>query len=166
MTPDHIIPECYADTLLVEILLGQRIRNHKMGIGEVKNALAKNFKNVAAVGIIDNDKRKPTDFTAFELHEELHGIQLRRKADTKHTLLVICPAFEYWVFENAALVGIDPARHGFRAPKFFKNICKKVNASDNAALKQFLNTLKQKKAPGFLQLELWIYQGLGVDQRF
>ncbi len=164
MSQDHILPECYADTLLVEILLSTKVRNHRLGIGEVKNALTKNFKNRKAVGIVDNDKVKPTDFKEFQLGTELHGIQYRSKADTEHILLVINPAFEDWIFDNASTVGIDPAQYGFRTKKYFKEICKKENASENKQLKQFLNTLKQKQAPGFVQLKTWICEGAGIDE--
>ena len=120
-----------------------------------------------AVGIIDNDKKKPTDFTEFALDVEIFGIQRRLKADTRHTLLVINPAFEDWIFENAGAVNVDPSKYGFRTRKQFRDNCKSANASENKQLKQFLNTLKQKKAPGFVQLEDWIFKGLGfVDCEF
>ena len=162
MSHPRILPECYADTLLVE-MLGFARPNHQLGIGQVKNALDKSFRNSIAVGIIDNDKKKPTDFAQFELAEENEGIQRRQKADTRHTLLVISPAFEHWVFENANSVGIDPATYGFRTPKYFREVCKRENASENLDLKQFLNTLKQKNAPGFAQLQTWICEGAGID---
>jgi len=31
-------------------------------------------------------------------------------------------------------------------------------------LKQFLNTLKQKNAPGFAQLKTWICEGAGIEE--
>jgi hypothetical protein len=127
--------------------------------------LSDNFKNRAAVGIIDNDKRKPNDFANFTLDKEETGIQRRRKAKTKHTLLIISPAFEDWVFENANAVGVDPAKYGFPNRKSFRNACKTENASANPKLKQFLNTLKQKKSPGFQQLKKWICEGAGIDEK-
>jgi hypothetical protein len=163
MNNPQILPECYADTLLVEMLGFEP--NHKSGIGEVINTLTESFKNRPAVGIIDNDKRKPNDFVNFALDKEDTGIQRRRKADTKHTLLVITPAFEDWVFENANAVGIDPANYGFRTRKSFRVACKTENASANPKLKQFLNTLKQKKSPGFKQLKTWICEGAGIDEK-
>ncbi len=159
----RILPECYADTLLIEVL-GFDKPNHQLGIGQVKNALDRNFRNGKAVGIIDNDKKKPTDFAEFTLDIEVAGIQRRFKANTRHTLLVIDPAFENWIFENAYAVDVDPSRYGFRTRNQFRNICKSENASENQQLKQFLNTLKQKKAPGFIQLKTWICEGAGIDE--
>lgn len=162
MKHPQILPECYADTLLVEMLGFEP--QHKLGIGDVKNALSKNFKNSVAVGIIDNDKKKPTDFSEFKIDIEKTGIQRRHNADTKHTLLVISPAFEDWVFENAKKVEVDPAKYGFRTRKYFRETCKSPNVDDNQQVKQFLNTLKQKSAPGFVQLKTWICEGAGIDQ--
>lgn len=158
----HILPECYADTLLIEVL-GFEKPNHQLGIGQVKNALDKSFKNSKAVGIIDNDKKKPTDFAEFIMDVETAGIQRRFKENTRHTLLVINPAFENWIFENAEAVKVDPSKYGFRTQKYFRDICKNENASENQQLKQFLNTLKQKKAPGFIQLKTWICEGAGIE---
>jgi len=31
-------------------------------------------------------------------------------------------------------------------------------------LKQFLNTLKQKNAPGFAQLKTWVCEGAGIEE--
>ena len=158
----QILPECNADTLLLEML--GFFPSHQNGIGQVMNTLVKNFKNRPAVGIIDNDKKKPTAFGEFELNDEKANIQRRYKPDSKHALLVINPAFEDWVFENANAVGIDPINYGFNTPKYFRQMCKKENAAKNPQLKQFLNTLKQKQAPGFVQLKTWICEGAGIDE--
>jgi hypothetical protein len=81
-----------------------------------------------------------------------------------HTILIISPAFEGWIFSNAEIKDIYPSDHGFKDVKYFGKICKSVNAGANHKLKQFLNTLKQKQAPGFTQLKTWICQGAGIDE--
>lgn len=159
----NIIPECYADTLLVE-MLGFMTPGHKLGIGEVKNTLTVKFKNSPAVGIIDNDKKKPSDFKEFELVEECEGLQRRLKANTKHTIIVITPAFENWVFQNAEKVEVDPQKYGFKSAKYFRSVCKRQDANQNQSLKQFINTLKQKNAPGLQQLRIWIADGAGITE--
>lgn len=161
MSHPHIFPECYADTLLVE-MLGFALPSHKLGIGAVQNVLTDLKKSVNAVGIVDNDKKKPKHFGQFKFEETKENFK-NLKLD-KQTVLVICPAFEDWGFENASSVGVDPAKYGFRTKKYFKEVSKKVNASDNQDLKQLLNTLKQKQAPGFTQLKTWICEGAGIDE--
>lgn len=160
MRHTHILPECYADTVLVE-MLGFTKPTHKLGIGAVKNSLVKDFKKGFAVGIIDNDKKKPNDFNEFKLVEEKEGV--KKFIRGKHTILVICPAFEDWIYRNAEDKGVDPVNYGFRTRKYFRTMSKKVDASKNQDLKQFLNTLKQKEAPGFTQLKKWICEGAGIE---
>ena len=64
MSNNQIIPECWADTLLTEILGFENV-NHQGGIGKVLKIFDKNFKNRSAVGIIDNDKVKPKDLDMY-----------------------------------------------------------------------------------------------------
>jgi hypothetical protein len=157
----QIVPECYADTVLVE-MLGFERPNHQQGIGKVFSSLAKNLEKRAAVGIIDDDKEKPKALDSFDILDERHGI--KRLINGKHTILVICPAFEDWVFENARQIQVDPAKFGFPSPKAFRNASKNINARGNQSLKQFLNTLKQKEAPGFVHLKDWICEAVGIDR--
>lgn len=154
----NVLPECYADTLLVE-LLGFKGAKHQLGIGQVFNTLKNHFSKQKAVGIIDDDKQKPVGIKDFEEVESKHKIQKLLSKDGKHTLLIIQPAFEDWVFANAAAVSIDIPTE-FENKKRFRKICKDKNAAGNQALKNFLNTLKQKNAPGFVQLETWIEEGI------
>jgi hypothetical protein len=157
----QIIPECYADTLLVE-MLGFDRPNHQLGIGKVIGMFEKGLKNRIAVGIIDDDKVKPKDFDKFQVEAERDGI--KRLIKDKHSILVIKPVFEDWVFENAAAVEVEPSKFGFHSRKQFREACKKMDAKKNPQLRQFLNTLKQKQAPGFTQLKTWICEGAGIDE--
>jgi hypothetical protein len=158
----QVVPECYADTLLVE-MLGFERPNHQLGIGKVFGSLNKSFQGRVAVGIIDNDKVKPKDLDTFERISEEHGI--KRLIKGKHSILVICPAFEDWIFENARIAGVNPEQYGFKNRKSLEGACKKVDAKRNESLKQFFNTLKQKQPPGFLQLKRWICEGAGIDDK-
>ncbi len=98
----------------------------------------------------------------FELIEERHGIKRLGKA--KHTILIICPAFEGWIFENANAKNVDPAQYGFKTHKDFQKACKRTDVGKNDKVKQFLNTLHQKNAPGFVQLCNWICEAVGIDK--
>lgn len=156
----EIAPECYADTLLVEIL-GFYRPNHQLGISKVFDALGKRLKNRLAVGVIDDDKRKPRDLDKFEEVDKRDGI--RRLKRGNHTVLIICPGFEAWVFKNAEAVDIKPAKYGFQNLSEFRKACKRIDVSENEKVKQFLNTLRQKKAPGFELLSQWIREGAGIS---
>lgn len=58
MKYNDIMPECYIDSTLIQILLDADV-NHKYSCTEVSKAMEKGiYKDAFAVGIIDNDKRK------------------------------------------------------------------------------------------------------------
>ena len=157
----QVVPECYADTLLVE-LLGFVSPNHQMGIGKVFGAFQKSNQNRFAVGIIADDKVKPKNLDYFEITENVHGVKRLKKG--KHSILIISPAFEDWIYENARAKDVDPTKFGFHTRKDFQKACKRMDVSTNQQVKQFLNTLKQKNAPGFQQLKTWICEGAGIDE--
>lgn len=164
MNNNQIIPECWADTLLVKILGFDRA-NHQGGIGRVLKTFEEKFKNRQSVGIIDDDKEKPKDLDQFIFSEEREKIRKLVKPNTSHTVLIVSPAFEDWVFKNAEAVQVDPATYGFRTRKYFRDVCKSAAVNNNQQVKQFLNTLKQKNAPGFAQLKTWICEGAGIDEK-
>jgi hypothetical protein len=58
MTTLNIVPECYVDTKIVEILGQIKKCNHQHGCGDVANELKHRLQNIPALGIIDEDKNK------------------------------------------------------------------------------------------------------------
>lgn len=156
----QILPECYADTVLVEAL-GFVKPNHQLSIGKVLSYMESAHPTKAMVGIVDDDKRKPNFFQKFEPMEEREGIKRFQK--DSQVILVISPAFEAWVFQNADAVGVDPGKYGFADRKSFEKACKKQDVGKNSAVKNFLNTLKQKQAPGFAQLTEWICEAARIS---
>ncbi|MCB0533189.1 MAG: hypothetical protein H6574_18160 [Lewinellaceae bacterium] len=118
--------------------------------------MEKKFQNRLAVGIVDDDKQKPKQFEFFREIALQSGIRKVIKPESRHMIFVICPAFEVWIFENAKQVDIAPAQFGFANIKYFKQKCKSQAVHRDQAVKGFLNTLKQKNAPGLVQLKTWI----------
>lgn len=167
---NNVVPECFADTVLVE-MLGFTFPNHasSSNVSQVLKIVKESFASEKIVGIIDSDRgksekimKKDEVLKKFNLMEEKNGI--KRYTLDNQTILIICPAFEGWVFENASSKSIDPAKHGFHTSQYFRKVCKNIDARNNPSLKQFLNTIKQKKAPGFEQLKTWICEGAGIDK--
>ncbi|MBK7937045.1 MAG: hypothetical protein IPJ82_08090 [Lewinellaceae bacterium] len=161
----QVVPECYADTLLVE-MLGIKKPNHVLNsnINYVLERVKKSRPGQKVVGIIDSDRGKSEKFLdGFKLIEERHNI--KKYARGKHTILVVCPAFEGWVFKVAADENVEPAKYGFDSKKKFANECKRHDVKRNERVKNFLGLLKQKKSPGFTQLKTWICEGAGIDEK-
>jgi len=151
----NIYTECWADSLLIE-MLGFKKPNHQFGITEVIKQLLKTKAN-KALGIIDDDKKKTSPaFKEFVLVEEKESMRLLRYPSSNKYLILLKPAFEKWVFEQAAQKDIETTKYGFGNSKNFARSSKSMYVNENQQVKQFINTIHQKKAAGFMQLKQWI----------
>lgn len=152
----QLLPECYADTLLIEIL-GYKNPIHQPSISEVANAMAhKGYKNQLAIGVIDKDRNMPAYFADFEVLKTAKSLELKKHSPKKHYTIILCPAFEVFIKTAAEEVEVDLAKFGFGNLKYFKSICKSIHAARNQELKQLLNTINQKQAPSVEQIKIWI----------
>ena len=152
----QLLPECYADTLLVE-MLGFKYPNHRSSINEVANAmLHKGYKNQLAIGIIDEDKRQPKYFSEFETIDSSDRLTLKKHPDKHHFLIILSPAFEKFIAFAAEAVEVSLEDYGFDREKYFKSICKSQQVASNQDVKQLLNTINQKESPPTEQLKIWI----------
>jgi len=154
-----VIPECHADTLLIR-LLGFERPTHKEGIGGVANVMKKDYKNRIAVGVVDDDNKIPTYFKSFEVEKRGNHFIFRYLPQQKHYLLVVTPAFESCIFNIAEEIKISPEKYGFKSAKQFRNAAKDKNVHKNQNVKQFLNTLIQKKDSPLKEVKTWITQKL------
>lgn len=161
MNNRSIIPECYADTLLVS-LIGFKGANHALGIGEVSRLMQKNYKTRLAIGVIDADKTQPKYFDKFESIKRVKGLEHKKHPDFNHHIIVVKPAFEKWIFAAANAVDVEPSKYGFKTEKYFKNVSKNVNVSSNDNFKQFINTINQKKSEPTETLKNWIEELLNT----
>ena len=87
MTELNIIPECYVDTKVAEIL-GESSKkyNHQHGCGAVANELRKR-ENIA-LGIIDEDAGKgppASYFSEFEVVKQENNLILKKHKQKKHS---------------------------------------------------------------------------------
>ncbi len=159
--PDEscIIPECYADTLLIS-LLGFKKPTHKFGIGGVAKVMKSDFKNKTAIGVIDDDNKQPTYFKSFQTEQRTRNFIFKYAPEKKHFLVVITPAFERCIFNIAEELDVEPEKYGFKTEKQFRNASKDVNVHKNQNVKQFLNTLIQKKNSPLQNMQHWIHEKL------
>jgi len=163
----NVVPECYADTVLVE-MLGFVRPNHapNSNVSQVLKVIKHSRPNMKMVGIIDSDRGKSEkllkkQLEGFALEEEKNGI--KRYVFGNHTILVLCPALEVWIFNNTSAKTLKKIPYGFENPKYFRKVCKSSkNGKAKDQLKNFLNTLKN--APGFTQLKTWICEGAGINE--
>lgn len=74
-----IMPECFADTLLIETLVPPRTGyNHQMGCFKVEKEMRfGKLRDKFAVGIIDNDKHQVKYLEEFEQIDKTYKFALR-----------------------------------------------------------------------------------------
>ena len=60
-----VVPECYADTNLMNVLVG-KMCNHQKGCSTVCKTMNERLQNQFAVAIIDKDKRQPEATKQYE----------------------------------------------------------------------------------------------------
>ena len=152
-----ILPECFADTLLIKIIKYDR-PHHCPSIGAVSNTMQKFYKNRLAIGVVDKDKPGdiPNYFNDFVLLIADNGLELKWHPDTKHYLVVVDPVLEKWLMGVADDLEIPTKKYGFKDIKGLKRLTKSEKAGQNQNLKQFFNTIKQKKGSPLVIMETWI----------
>lgn len=161
MTELNIIPECYVDTKVAEIL-GESSKkyNHQHGCGDVANELKKT--NRVSLGIIDEDKFKGPNakyFLEFEVVKQENNLILKKHKTKKQYLVLICPEVEKWLITDAEKVAINPSDEHYGLPnqlKDFKKISKIKDIDKNLGFYRFIKALVREKAPSISTLKNWI----------
>ena len=153
MSSRYIIPECWADTLLA-ITLGYDSPNHQFGVGQVNNVINKDFKNKVAIGIVDNDKKQPSDFKKYKELKKGSGLILKHRPGTKQYLIMVSPAVDKWLESVGNSVKVKrPYKSNDR--EYLKQM-KSMYIVENRQIKDYFNTIKQKNPAAFKVIKNWI----------
>lgn len=164
-----IMPECYADTLLIEALVpSEKGYNHQMGCFRVEAEMKLGkLKDKFAVGIIDNDKKQIKYLRDFEPVDTVEGSLIlwkHRDKSKSHFIIQICPALEKWILEVCRQGSIDLNKFGLteslddlkkytksqsslqieKLKKLFREIATKENIREVSKLKSWIQILKEK----------------------
>ncbi len=163
MTVLNILPECYVDTKVAEIITGiasSEKYNHQHGCGQIANLLKNRLKDNIALGIIDEDKNKgpvAKYFLEFEEIKSENNLILKKHNKREQYLILICPEIEEWLLMNARSVNIDPSVSELPLHlKGFKQITKTQSIDKNIMFYQFIKSLLNKEAAGIVTLKRWI----------
>jgi hypothetical protein len=157
------MPECYADTLLIETLAPTKIGyNHQTGCFTVEREMRLGkFNDRFAVGIIDNDKVQIKYLKEFEVIDKAEGslILWRHRDKAKHHYIIqICPALEQWILDvckqEAIRIddfGIDPDLEAL------KKYTKSNRSMDDKKLKALFQEISSKNQNiNVRKLKSWI----------
>ncbi len=147
------MPECYGDSVLVELLGFQRPNHQVDGINAVLDELEQYKPKHTAVGVIDFDKNiLHPYFKEFETIAEENSLTKKKHKDRSHYLILITPALEKFILKAA----LDKEIPSPFSEKRLRDISKTQSAENNQDFKQFLNRIIQKKAPGTETLRAWL----------
>jgi hypothetical protein len=150
----HLLPECHADTLLVNMLI-KSTAAHQPSINEVFKTL-KIFaaKKRKAVGIIDDDKRKDRDpfykeFTLINANKENYKY-LSHTNGIHHLIVTKGKGFERFITYCAEEVNVKhKLLNDFERLKY---LAKSPNVHSDPDFKDLLNTLIQRKSPTLIEI--------------
>jgi hypothetical protein len=157
----NILPECYVDTKVAEIVSRSSEKcNHQHGCGQIAFQLKNRLKDIVALGIIDEDKNKGPIANYFLEFEEItseNGLILKKHRERKQYLILICPEIENWLLMNANSVQVNPSE--FNLPenlKGFKQITKTQDIDLNIGFYRFIKALLNENSAGLITLKNWI----------
>ena len=157
--PDiRIIPECYGDTSLVNLIINGRTPvDHAFGIPNVAKEMELGLlsqPNFILIGFVDNDKRTPTYFDDFDILSTENKVIFKKKRLVEHYIVVIDKAIETFLIWNAQQVTIDLTEYGLTSN--LKRLCqlmKRTTIGSDPNYLRLLTDLHARQAPGFLTLE-------------
>jgi hypothetical protein len=153
-----IVPECYADTRLAEILTQSKRCNHQKNLGQVANTLKNRLKDLPALGIVDNDKGSvPSYFSEFNLIFQNQDLKLLKHPGRSQFLVMICPAIEQWLLNAANEVNVNPLDFGIKEGlKEFTNLTKSIHLGQSREFAEFVKALVKAEAPSIILLKKWL----------
>lgn len=156
----QIVPECYVDSRVVQILLNSPVGpNHDHGVGNVLNKLENKLVDLPALGIVDQDPGKGPRAESWQHYEkidadnEIFGLQLYKHKNRTHYLLEIQPEIEAWIL--AATKGLDIKLEDFDLPeqmKDFNKITKSINISKNKLFTNFIFKLIELESKPIIRM--------------
>src|SRR4051812_17562327 len=94
----NLIPECNVDTAFVE-MLGYKRPNHAPSITQVSSILENKMIKQTAIGFVDNDKKQPQYFKAFEVLKATKNAKLLKHPIRNHYLIIVNPDMDTFIFK-------------------------------------------------------------------
>lgn len=159
-----ILPECYIDERLCQLLLQVEKVNHKKGFGDIATAFRTgSMVDKPALAVIDRDKIKgKSDFFRdgknFTLIKILPNLSLNQRKDKPdHYCIIVEPDMEGFLMAAANEVGITAKDFSFLTDwDSFTSESKAKEIYKNVEFKRFVNQLVEKESETILTLKKWL----------
>ena len=155
---DSVLPECYVDTCLIETLVPPNSHyNHQKGSGTVAKKMKTFFGDRFALGIIDKDKRELYYLQEFTSVVRKNNLELYKHKKRHHYLILINPAIETFILNNATAAGISISSFGLpETPEEFRKISKSMNSKKDPRFRKLFNALVKSEEEEIMLLITWI----------
>ena len=108
-----VLPECYVDTNLINVLLNKDC-NHQKGCATVCKTLDAKLADQFAIAIIDKDKKEPKAVEQFVKIGESEHLVVSKHQTRHHYLIQIKPAIESFILDAAEELGINLSDYGLK----------------------------------------------------
>lgn len=157
----NIVPECFVDTKVAEIVGQAKTPNHQHGCGNVARVMQKS-PNKVLLGIIDEDLHKGPPakyFLEFNIICSENNLILKRHYRYKQYLILVQPEMEEWLLTDAQISGIDPTDEKYSLPEGLKGLkaTTKIRGIDNNdGFYRFIKALQRANAPSITTLKNWL----------
>lgn len=153
-----VIPECYADTALIETIVPpNKGYNHQMGCNKVASKMQNDLKDDFALGIIDKDKRSVKYLDEFSLVKNKKSLFLYKHPDKHHYIIQIYPAIEQFIMKSCSEVKIDLSDYGLMNDlEGLKQKTKRQTSKKDPQLIDLFKELKARKPEQIVTLSKWI----------
>jgi len=154
-----IIPECYIDSCLIEVLLhaDREHVNHQKGNGTVAREMKNKFREAFCVRIIDEDRKELDYLKEFDPINETDCLRFWKHRDKHHFMIQLRPVIENWIISACEKVGIllkDYYLPG--SVNELKRISKSVASKKDPRFVKLFKDLVKKESEPVLQLKNWL----------
>ena len=137
-----VVPECYVDTNLMNVLVGKAC-NHKKGCTNVCKVLDEKLTDQFAIAVIDKDKKEPASVQNYELIAANPSIMVSKHRERPHYLIHICPAIEEFIIAAANEPNVNLAEYGLPSDREqLKHKTKTVTAKEDEKFARLFKALR------------------------
>ena len=137
-----VVPECYVDTNLMNVLLNKSC-NHQKGCAAVCKTLDVRLSDQFAIAVIDKDKNEPKAVRQYVQVGESSHIVVSKHKERPHYLIQIKPAIEVFILDAAAELNVNLSDYGLPTElSELKKNTKTVTAKENVTFARLFYALR------------------------
>lgn len=137
-----VVPECYVDTNLMNVLLNKSC-NHQKGCATVCKTLDVKLSDQFAIAVIDKDKKEPKALEKFEQIGESEHIIVSKHQTKPHYLIQIKPAIEVFILDAATELNVNLSDYGLPTElNELRKITKTTTAKEDVTFARLFHALR------------------------